>query len=212
MIKILGRATSLNVQYVMWAIAELGLAHEREDVGGAFGGNATPEYLAMNPNGLVPVVIVDGQPLWESAAIVRYLACAHGDERFWPRDPLVRATLDMWAEWIKTTFAPPLLTGIFRQQVFLPSERRDPAAVKAAESSLKDLVPMLDARLADTPYLGGEEPCFADIMVGAPLFRYYTLEFDRAKTPYLDAYYQRLTTRPAYAEHVMVSYEAMRAK
>ena len=72
--------------------------------------------------------------------------------------------------------------------------------------------PLSDARLADTPYLGGEEPCFADIIVGAPLFRYYTLDFDRARTPHLDGYYRRLTTRPAYAEHVMVSYEAMRAK
>lgn len=212
MITVLGRTTSLNVQYVMWAIAELDLAHRREDVGGAFGGNDTPEYLAMNPNGLVPVVLVDGQALWESAAIVRYLGCAHGDERFWPRDPLVRARLDMWAEWIKTTFAPTLLTGIFRQQVFLPSDKRDPAAVAAAEATLKGLAPMVDARLAGTPWLGGEEPCFADIMLGTPLYRYYTLDFERAKTSNLDAYYQRLSTRPAYAEHVMVSYESLRAK
>lgn len=211
MIKVLGRATSLNVQYVMWAIAELGLPHERADVGGAFGGNQTPEYLAMNPNGLVPVVLVDGQAIWESAAIVRYLACAHGDERFWPRDPLVRAGLDMWAEWTRTGFAPAMLT-VFRQQVILAADKRDLATIAAAEKSLQGLAPMIDARLADTPYLGGDEPSFADIIVGTPLYRYYTLNLARASTPNLDAYYKRLTGRAPYAEHVMVPYEAMRAR
>lgn len=212
MITVLGRATSMNVQYVMWAIAELGLDHERRDVGGSFGGNDTPEFLAMNPNGLVPVVLVDGSTLWESAAIVRYLASAHGDRQFWPADPLERAGVDMWAEWVKGTFAPTLLSGIFRQTVILPSDKRDPAAIAAAEKTLQSLAPMIDARLAETRWLGGDGLCFADIILGTPLYRYYTLDFDRARTPNLDAYYERLTARPAYAEHVMVSYEAMRVK
>ena len=212
MITVLGRTTSMNVQYVMWALAELGRDHERKDVGGSFGGNDTADYLAMNPNGLVPVVLVDGRALWESAAIVRYLAAAHGDAGFWPADPLERAVLDMWAEWVKTSFAPTLISGIFRPTIVLPSDKRDPAAIAAAEKSLQSLAPMADARLADRPFLGGEAPCFADIMLGTPLYRYYTLDFARAKTPHLDAYYQRLTARPAYASHVMISYEAMRAK
>ena len=71
---------------------------------------------------------------------------------------------------------------------------------------------MIDQRLADGPYLGGAEPCFADIIVGAPLYRYFTLDFARAETPNLSAYYQRLTGRPAYARHVMVSYESLRVR
>ena len=88
MLTIHGRATSSHVQLVMWAVNELGLPHRRLDVGGAFGGTDTAEYRAMNPNGLVPVMRDKGQFLWESAAIVRYLGAAYGDEKFWPADPL----------------------------------------------------------------------------------------------------------------------------
>ena len=209
MITVWGRATSLNVQYVMWAIAELGLAHERLDVGGPFGGNNTPDYLAMNPNGLVPVVRDKDTILWESAAVVRYLGAAYGPESFWPKDPLARAALDKWAEWIKTTFAPTLLPQVFWQLLLKP-ENRDEKVLAGGMAKLKQLAPMIDARLSQAPYLGGQDICFADVIVGAPLYRYFTLDFERAATPSLDAYYRRLTQRPAYARHVMVSYESMR--
>lgn len=213
MITVWGRATSANVQIVMWAIAELGLEHERLDVGGAFGGNRTPEYLAMNPNGLVPVVRDgDGPFLWESAAVVRYLGAAYGDEQFWPSSPMARADVDKWAEWIKTTFGPALLTGVFWPLIGVPPDKRDHAAIAAAAEKLKPLAAMLDARLAGGRYLGGDDVCFADIVVGTLLYRYFTLDFERADTSHLKAYYDRLTERPAYAKHVMVSYESLRAK
>jgi glutathione S-transferase len=213
MITVWGRATSVNVQTVMWALAELGLDSERHDVGGAFGGNDTPDFLAMNPNGLVPVLRDGGGPfLWESAAIVRYLGASYGDGQFWPRSPAARAAVDKWAEWIKTSFGPTFLTGIFWPSIAVPEAKRDPAAIAAAEKRLKTLAAMLDARLAEGAYLGGEDVCFADMVVGAPLYRYYTVPFERAETPHLAAYYERLTARPAYAEHVMVSYDSLRAK
>jgi len=79
MIKIWGRNTSVNVQKVMWALGEVGVPHERIDVGGSFGKNNEPAYLAMNPNGLVPTLEEDGFLLWESNSIVRYLAAKHAD-------------------------------------------------------------------------------------------------------------------------------------
>ncbi len=213
MITVWGRTTSANVQIVMWALAELGLKYERLDIGGAFGGNKTPEYLAMNPNGLVPVLRDgDGPFLWESAAILRYLGAVYGNEQFWPISPAMRAVADKWAEWIKTTFSPTLLGGIFRPLITVPEEKRDRAAIAASAEKLKPLARMLDARLAESAYIGGDDVCFADIVVGTPLFRYFTLGFERADTPRLRAYYDRLTQRPAYAEHVMVSYESLRAK
>ena len=212
MITVLGRATSSNVQMVMWAIAEIGLEHERLDVGGSFGGNNTAEYLAKNPNGLVPVLIEKGVGLWESAAIVRYLGAAYGSEQFWPTDPLKRAALDKWAEWIKTTFGPVLLTQVFWQLVSNKPEQRDAKVLAGGVARLKQLAPMIDARLAEADHLGGSDICFADIIVGTLLYRYYTLDFERAATPHLDAYYARLSKRPAYAEHAMVSYESLRAK
>lgn len=212
MITVWGRATSGNVQIVMWALAELGLECERRDVGGSFGGTDTPDYIRMNPNGLVPTIQDGDLTLWESAAIVRYLGARYGDDRFWPADAARRAPIDQWAEWSKTSVVPALLPGVFAQTVTLPHDRRDPRVLEAAVQRLATLMPMLDARLADAPYLGGEHLSFGDIIVGTPLYRYFTMAFDRADTPNLRAYYDRLVARPAYREHAMVSYEGLRAK
>lgn len=212
MITVLGRATSGNVQIVMWAIAELGLDYERRDIGGAFGGNETPDYLAKNPNGLVPTVIDKGTTIWESAAIVRYLGAAYGDEQFWPKDPAKRAPLDQWGEWSKTTFQPTLFPNIFWPLVAGNPATRDEKALTAAVAKVGSLATMVDARLAAGEYLGGDKPCFADCIFGATLYRYFTLDFARPATPNLEAYYERLTRRPAYAEHVMISYDSMRWK
>lgn len=210
MIKVWGRPTSSNVQVVMWTLAELGLKHERIDWGGKFGGNDDPEYREMNPNGLIPTIRDGYLVLWESPAILRYLGSRYGDENFWPSNPAERAPLDMWAEWVKTSLCPPLIYNVFWQLVRVPEAERNLAMVAAGASKLKTLTPMIDARLGEGPYLGGEYLCFADIMLGHVLYRYYTLDFERAETPNLDAYYARLQQRPAYREHSMVSYESLR--
>lgn len=213
MLTIWGRTTSSNVQLVMWAVGELGLVHERIDAGHVFGGLDTEDYGAMNPNRLVPTLRDgDGPAIWESAACLRYLAARYGDAAFWPADPATRAVLDMWAEWMKTSFAPVLATKVFWQMVRTPPEKRDPGTILSGVAALKPLAQRLDARIGDGPWLGGAELSFADVMVGHLLYRYYSLDFDRAETPALDAYYARLKARPAYAEHVMVSYEPLRAR
>ena len=110
MLKILGRLSSVNVQKVVWCADELGLAYERVDVGGSFGGNRTPEYLAMNPNGLVPVIREDdGFVLYESNAIVRYLAAKDERASLWPRDPRKRADVDRGMEWQSTSLTPAMV-------------------------------------------------------------------------------------------------------
>lgn len=212
MLTIWGRNTSSNVQIVMWAVGELGLAHERIDWGGAFGGNDDPEYLKLNPNGLIPTVRDGDVVVWESGAILRYLAARYGDAGFWPADPATRAPLDMWAEWIKTSLAPPLTHQIFWQLVRTPAAERNRALIEDGVARVKRLAGLLDARIGAGPYLNGETLCFADIMAGHLLYRYFTLDFDRADTPNLAAYYQRLTERPAYREHVMVSYDSLRVE
>ena len=211
-ITVWGRATSSNVQIVMWALSELGLPAERIDVGGAYGGLDTPDYLAMNPNAKIPTFRDDKVLLWESAAILRYLAARHGDEAFWPRDPAKRATQDMWAEWIKTTFSPLFNYRIFWPMVRMRKAERDEAAMAKAVEELKPIATIFDRRLSESPYLGGEAFSFADIMGGHLLYRYATLDFEKAETPALDAYYARLQERPAFREHSMVSYEPLRVE
>jgi len=209
MIRVHGRATSSNVQLVMWAVGELGLLHERVDAGGAYGGLDTDEFTAMNPNKLIPVLTDGGLTLWESAAILRYLGAQYGDAHFWPPEPARRAEPDKWAEWSKITFMPPL-TAIFWQLIrTLPEDRNHPALDDAVER-LAVLAVTLDAELAGRDYMGGEHLSFADIVIGHGLFRYMTLDFDKADTPHLDAYYARLAERPAYRAHVMVPYESLR--
>ena len=205
-----GRATSSNVQTVMWAVGELGLEHERLDVGGAFGGNDTAEYQAMNPMGLVPTLQDGDVTLFESCAILRYLGARYGDENFWPRDPAERAALDQWAEWGKGTFARSVVYDVFWTMIRTPSAERDMEALAAGIKNVSRLAQMLDNRLGDGPYLAGRHLSFADIVVGHVLFRYYTLDFERVDTPNLDAYYGVLTKRPAYAEHVMVDYSSLK--
>ena len=212
MLTIWGRADSSNVQAVMWAVGELGLPYRRLDVGHRFGGTDTPEYIAMNPNRTVPVV-TDGEsiPLWESAAILRYLAGRYAPESFWPADPLARANVDRWAEWAKVNVALPFGGSVFFPSVFHPPARRDTAAIAGALKTLTARLAIAEARLAEHDFLVGDTLTLADIHLGTMLYRYNTLDIPRADLPALKAYYDRLCARPAYAEHVMVSYDALRA-
>jgi glutathione S-transferase len=98
MLKIWGRASSSNVQKVLWCCAELDLPFERIDLGGPFGGNRDPEYLQLNPNGLVPTVKDGDLIMWESNTICRYLASTRNGERLYPRDPAARTHVERW--WI----------------------------------------------------------------------------------------------------------------
>jgi glutathione S-transferase len=113
MLKVWGRRSSFNVQKVMWLIGELGLAHEHVDAGGRFGGLDTPEFLTMNPHGRVPVIREGDAIVWESHAILRYLAARHGGENFWSGDPATRARIEGWMDWSQTSLQPDFLVGVF---------------------------------------------------------------------------------------------------
>ena len=211
-LEIFGRKTSSNVQSVMWAVAELGLEHTRHDVGGAFGKTDTPEYRAMNPMGLVPAVKDGDLALFESNAIVRYLGAQYGDESFWPTDPATRAKLDIWAEWTKTTLYQTLIPGIFWTLIRTKKVDQDAAKLALLIEQIDGLMKMVEARLGDADYLGGDALSFADIMFGHLLYRYYTLDIERVATPSLDAYYARLQKRATYVEHVMIDYSFMKVE
>ncbi|MEM7746174.1 MAG: glutathione S-transferase family protein, partial [Pseudomonadota bacterium] len=194
MITVYGRATSSNVQLVMWAIGELGLAHERLDFGHKHGGIDTAEYRAMNPNGRVPVMKDGDLVMFESGAIARYLCEKYGSAPFWPDALEDRARLDVWCEWVKATLAPLWAQPIFWSLLkFPPGEGGE--TVQAAAEQVKPLFRILDQRIGEGPWLAGEDFTFGDLWAGHLLYRYAELTFDKAVTPNLDAYYQRLTER-----------------
>ncbi len=212
MLTVWGRRTSSNVQALMWAIGELGLAFERHDVGHIHGGTDTPEFGALNPNRTVPVLRDgDNPPLWETGAILRYLAAAYGSGDFWPRDPVARADIDRWAEWAKLNVAMQFTVPVFWRVVRTPPRERDVAAISDAVTQLERNLAIAETRLTRHAYLAG--PCFtlADIQFGHVLYRYFDIGICRADLPALAGYYRRLTRRRAYAEHVMLSCRDLQA-
>ena len=210
MLRIHGRASSSNVQAVMWLVGELGIGHERLDVGGPFGGNQEPGFLAMNPMGRIPVVEDGDVTMFESQAILRYLATRHGGERLWPSDPVARAPVDQWMEWAKVHFQPVLMPKVFWPLMRSAASEGDRALLAEGTGELKGLMPIAEARIAEHGWLAGPEMSLADITFATQLFRYFTLDFERAELPALRGYYDRLCERPTYAEHVMVSYDSLR--
>ena len=212
MLVIHGRATSSNVQAVMWAVGEIGIEHRRLDVGGAFGGNQSSEFLEMNPMGRVPVIQDGDVTMFESQAILRYLAARHGSDALWPVDPVARAPADQWMEWAKVNVYPVLTYKVFWQMIRTTAAERDHGLVAAGVSELKELMTIADAQFARHGWLAGSEMTLANISFGTHLYRYFNVPFDRADLPNLKAYYDRLCARPAYAEHAMVSFESLRVE
>jgi glutathione S-transferase len=208
-----GRRTSSNVQALMWCIGELGLEVERHDVGHRFGGNDTPEFLAMNPNGTVPVLRDgDGPPLWETGAILRYLATRYGTETFWPTDPQARAEIDKWAEWAKINVTLGFTGPIFWRVVRTAPSRRDPDAIAKALAGLERLLRIAETQLSAHAFLSGDAFTLADIQFGHVLYRYFDIDISRPRWPQIERYYAALTQRPAFADHVMVSYDDLRVE
>ena len=210
MLKVWGRRTSVNVQKVMWAVAELGIAHERIDAGGPFGKTDTPEYGALNPNRLVPVIDDNGFTLWESSAVVRYIANAYGRGTLAPVDTQQFAKADQWMDWMQTTIYPDIIGGVFGSLVRVAAANRDTAAVEAAAKRAGEKLAILDAQLAGKAFILGDQLSMADIAVGAVLYRYNTMPIARPALPNVEAYYQRLSARKPYQDHVMIDWTSMK--
>ncbi|BBK31482.1 glutathione S-transferase [Stella humosa] len=202
MLRILGRKTSSNVQKVLWLCTELDLPYAREDIGGPYGRNKDPEYLALNPNGLVPTVDDDGFVLWESHAIMRYLAAKHGAEALWPADLKARADIDRWMDW-GATVAGPAITPMFLQIVRTPKPDQDPKVIAASQQKTAEALTLLDQHLAGRKYIAGDSFTLADIPTGIQAFRWFWFPIERPDLPNVKAWYERLGERAGYRQHVM---------
>ena len=202
MLKIWGRKNSINVMKVAWACDEMGVAYDRVDVGGAFGGNRDPEYLAMNPNARVPTIEDQVLVLWESNAIVRYLAAPYGNPGLLPADNQARWSAEQWMDWQQTTLHPPA-TKLFWELIRTAPEDRDLEGIEGARKSCGEAWTLLDETLAKRDFLAGAEFSMADIPLGAAAFRWFAFDVDRPATPNVRAWYERLCQRPPYQTHIM---------
>ena len=207
MLTIWGRRNSMNVQKITWLVNELGLAYQRHDVGGSFGKVSTEEYKQMNPNARIPTLEEEGFILWESNAIVRYLASKHSHGSLCPANPATRALADQWMDWMQTTLGPDLFF-VFQAMIRTPAAERDPDAVEKAAQKLGNSYRVLDQHLASRNYVAGAAFSMGDIPLGATCYRYFNMNISRPPLPHVIAWYERLQERPAYREHVMIPFGA----
>ncbi|HEX7872521.1 MAG TPA: glutathione S-transferase family protein [Sphingobium sp.] len=200
MLTIWGRLNSHNVKKVAWFADELGIEHVRHDVGGQFGMDAA--YLARNPNALIPTIDDGDFTLWESNAILRYLAQRHGGERWWPSDAVVRASGDKWMDW-QFSLADAqrdLFVGLVRTA----PEKRNPDAIARSAAAAGKAMRVVDDHLSRQPWLSGEDFGIGDIPVGVYAHTFFTLDIERPELPHLRGWYDRLTGRTGYAKSVMI--------
>ncbi|WP_018184259.1 glutathione S-transferase [Kaistia granuli] len=203
MLTIWGRNNSNNVKKVLWCAEEIGLAYEAIPAGGAFGLTGDPTYRAMNPNGLVPTIRDGDFVLWESNAIVRYLAARYALGTLAPEPATLRASADRWMDWTTSSLAAPF-RDVFWGMVRTAPDRRDSAAIEAGRTKCAALLGMADQALAEQPYLSGPSFGMGDIPLGCFVYAWFAMPIERPDLPHLAAWYERLSARPAYRKAVMI--------
>lgn len=192
--KLLGRATSGNVQKVIFLLEELGADYTREDYGRTFGNTATPEYLAINPTGKVPSLVDGDTAIWESHTILRYIAAKTGSDLL-PADPAERAKVECWMDWLLATLNGTYVT-LFK------ATKDGGTAPEGAVSELGTALGMLDARLADSDYVAGGKLSLGDIALGPIVHRCLGFPVERPDLPNLSAWHARLLGRPAFQKAI----------
>jgi len=197
MLKVWGRNTSSNVQKAMWAVGELGLENERFDIGGTFGKNREPAYLNMNPNGLVPTLQDGDFILWESNAIIRYLARNQGGGKLEGSTPKINALANQWMDW-QLSVLGPAITPAFWGLIRTPAEKRDLAAIAASQSKTIEAMKILDAQLGKTAFVAGGEFTIGDIPVGVMTYRFWQLVPERPELQGVQRWYAGLQKRDAF--------------
>ncbi len=211
MLKVYGRSTSDNVQKVLWMLGETRQPFEHIQLGGSFGGLDDPDYLALNPHGRIPTLDDDGTVVWESSAIIRYLAAQYCPGSLWPESPAARASADQWMSWEQSTLYRDF-NGLFWLSVRTPTDQQDPDKIESKNDRLSDHYRLLDGHLSKTRFVAGDHLTMGDIPIGMTLFRYFNMPIHRPELPNVEALYRRLCERDAYQRAVMVSFDELRGR
>jgi len=201
---IYGRTNSVNVQKVLWCLAELAVPYTRVDAGLEHGKNSEPWYLALNPNGRVPLLTDGSFSLWESNTIVRYLASKHGLGGLCPTSPEHRALAERWMDWQLSTLVGPV-SIVFQNLIRRPAAERDATAIERSLHEANRAMALLDAHLKSQPYVAGDTFTMGDIPVGATAHRWLEIPgIERPPFAAVRAWRARLAERPAFRRHVQL--------
>ena len=210
--KIWGRPNSICTQRVLWACAEAGvewdlelaiatMGHDGHVSSGAapFGHVDTPAYRAMNPNGTVPTIDDEGVVLWDSIAIVCYIASKYGAAPLQASAPDGLARALQWMCWTNEHLEP-LLHTLVMELVRLVSEKRSATELETARKATIDKLTVLDRHLSTSAYLAGDQFSMGDIPAGATVHRWLLFDLERPAMPHLEAWQKRLQQRPAFRQ------------
>ena len=191
MIELLGRATSGNVQKVIFLLEELKLPYERKDYGRQFQNTTTPEYAAMNPMQKVPTLVDGDTVVWQSNTILRYLA-NKTKSPLYPADPAPRSQVERWMDWLLAELNPAYLAG-FRDAKKAEGERAPDTATNLA-NELK----LLEGALAKSPWVAGSQFSLADVALGPIVKRCIAFPLGLPAMPKTQAWIAELQKRPAF--------------
>ncbi|MBN9116271.1 MAG: glutathione S-transferase family protein [Pandoraea sp.] len=195
MIDVWGRNTSSNVAKVVWALRELDVPFELHLAGANFGSLRSEEYLSLNPNGRIPTLRDGSLVLWESNAIVRYLAARYGDGTLWPVDPGARAASDKWMDWASLNLVPALRALREAQKQSAPIDHR-----RVLRNSVVATVKILDASLGEGPFIAGAGLTMGDIALAPHIHRLSLVDDVLAELPAVERYRAALKERIGYRE------------
>jgi glutathione S-transferase len=200
--KILGKASSINVRKVLWTCAEIGVPYEREDWGSGFRTTDTDAFRALNPNALIPVLIDGDLVLWESNTICRYLASKHEREDLLPRAARERALVEKWMDWQATELNTSWRYA-FMALVRKSPQHSDRSAIDASVASWNANIGIVERQLQQTQaFVAGASFSLADVVIGLSINRWLMTPMHRPDLPAVHAYFQRLASRPGFPEHV----------
>jgi len=201
MLKILGKPISINVRKVLWLCEELALPYELEPWGAGYRDTDTPEFRALNPNAMVPVIVDQDAVLWESNTICRYLAGKHGRDDLLPNGPLARARVEQWMDWQGGDLNNAWRYA-FMSLVRHSPAHQDAAAVETSAAAWNRHMTILERQLEKAgDFATGATFTLADIGLGLSVNRWFMTPIARPVLPHIQAYYDRLATRAGFRQH-----------
>lgn len=211
MLELWGRANAYNVQKPLWLLAELGLEFRHHDVGSTPGDLDNPEFSALNPHARIPVLKQDGAIIWESNSILRYLAASHSADRLYPEEPFARSWVERWMDWELATLQPTFIS-LFWGYYRMPPGMRDAQAIDEALQGCRASFQALDRRLAETPFLAGDDFTLADIACGVCLYRYFNMGLEVEQPPRVMDWYRLLSQRAAFRHTIMQPFDELEGR
>lgn len=211
MLTVYGRSSSDNVQKVLWTLGETGQPFDHIPLGGAHGGLGDPNFTAMNPHRRVPTLKDGDTVVWESDAIIRYVAAKYSCGELWPAGTSERSQADQWMAWTLAHLYDDS-NLLFWLTVRTPAGVQDSGRIHRVHTRLSAQYRVLDQHLSGHEYVAGERFTMGDIPPGATLFRYFNLPIERGSHPNLERWYARLCERKPFRDHVMVSFEELRGR